>query len=305
MTAPTNTAHARAEHGTRASIAAIPASTNPDLRRSDGAAEAQEHGVAGGEADRSSNSGISRRSLVMNMMVSASAITAATSSADAQPKKRKGDAELLRLCQQLHALLAEQKVVYDELSAASKRAEAAFKPPHEISLDLLSTPLFDGLDEGCRHPSYGGGMIPCHVIERAIQATRGTSVEKTRGDGFAMIVLRDEPAPLSAEMLARKERLQHMLEIAKTASEERTALYEAEGCVDHDDHPRLPTLTDEIDDLLSDISEMQATSPEGLLAKVSLWQTDPEFFNDKHPDDDASLAESILRDIPRLNLLAA
>jgi hypothetical protein len=205
------------------------------------------------------------------------------------------------LCARAQALLAEIGVISKDHHARHDRAEAKLGgAPREISVRVLRTSAdFDCIDKKTRTCEFGDGVIPVWVIESAIKEAEGiTTCELIEHTAEAMTIRsysKPQRRKTTAEQKARSARLRKLLDIARDRSAKWKALLAEEGYVDDD--PRSNKLTDQVNGLINKIAAMRSKTSADVLAKLALFNLDPDWFSDAGPGK-ISLAQSIFRDVP-------
>jgi hypothetical protein len=237
----------------------------------------------------------------MNMMVSTAAIATATPARAAKGRRR---GSIVSLCEQVQALLAESNAISAALSAAHKRAEVEISPPPELAFDaLIDTPDFAGIRYRFKtdSPEFWEGQMPIWAIESLVKDAEGgkTAEWLDETDDWETMRIYKKPLPPKPEALERAARLRKLLDIANDYHARLAEARLRHGYHDWDEDPRAMQITNRADDLVRRIAAKKSETPEDLLAKVALYQTDTDWFSDS-PKDGCSLLESIARDLPAL-----
>lgn len=236
----------------------------------------------------------------MNALIGATALSTAIPFAAAANEN--DDRELLDLCAEMTEVQRESKALSDAMSAAHKRAEMAVPVPHEL-LDTTIAASPDFTEEMKRQfeqfPPHEGFAIARHQLETAIKQCWPYSGVNISSEDEGRIIIRTTP-PIQTEeekavCRAREMRLRSLLPKLDDYSSRWRAALKREGY--EEDGERETALNAEQEEIESAIVEIEATTPAGVLAKLAIWNSDPDRFNE-YGAGEISLAESIMRDLP-------
>lgn len=156
-------------------------------------------------------------------------------------------------------------------------------------------------EEGCWWSPHNA--IEPHFIETAlfyVQPVKMRMTEEIMPDGkiARVFIDHDEPAPLSEAQQAEHDKLTRMLELSKQYFEEYNRRLKAAGYNDRDDDDAVDDAIDRQNTIERAIRITPAKTREGLLAKIELYESDPERFGPMETGE--GLIGSILRDTRRL-----